>query len=255
MNPNNKTQELLKELNPISIQEMDRVRLLSRTDRKFLMDTNELHEFLEKIGNDYAVLEMNGKRLLRYETSYFDTPELKLYFMHLHGVGKRFKVRKRFYRDSSTGFFELKTKTNQGKTEKQRIENTSDERTLSQAEKDLLQNELPFSPDELEMGLFTGYDRITLVNKERNERVTIDLGLFFIHREVKKEMHNLVIVEVKQDQKFLSAALKALRNLRRKPGGLSKYCLGLIVTNPDLRFNRFKPLTLKVNKLIRATTT
>ena len=68
-------------------------------------------------------------------------------------------------------------------------------------------------------------------------------------------MHNLVIVEVKQDPKFLSAALKALRNLRRKPGGLSKYCLGLIVTNPGLRFNRFKPLTLKVNKLIRATTT
>jgi hypothetical protein len=175
--------------------------------------------------------------------------------MHLHGFGKRFKVRKRFYRDSSKGFFELKTKTNRGKTEKMRIEDTSEADVLSAQEMDLLRKELPFSPEELEMGLFTGYDRITLVNKTINERVTIDLGLFFIHRGLRKDMHDLVIVEVKQDEKQLSPAIKSLRDLRRKPGGLSKYCLGLIATNPDIKQNRFKPLTIKVNKLIRATTT
>jgi hypothetical protein len=111
---------------------------------------------------------------------------------------------------------------------------------------------LPFPPEELETGLFTGYNRITLVNKNINERITIDLDLYFSHHETRKDMHNLAIVEVKQDEKQMSSAVKSLRELRRKPGGLSKYCLGLIITNPHLKFNRFKPLTLKVNKLIRA---
>lgn len=237
----------------ISLEEMDRVRLLNRIDKKYVLDTTELDALLEKLQNDYLVLEVQSKRLLQYETRYYDTPDLKLYFMHLYGFGRRFKVRKRFYKDSAVRFFELKTKTNRGKTEKQRLMIESDRDSLSDEACRLLRDDLPFSPNELQPGLFTGYNRITLVNKYQNERVTIDLNLSFVFRGIKKSMENLVIVEVKQDEKQLSPAVKALRELRRKPGGLSKYCLGLIMTVPDLRQNRFKPLTLKINKLTRAT--
>ncbi|MEZ5173188.1 MAG: polyphosphate polymerase domain-containing protein [Bacteroidia bacterium] len=248
------TEQQLHKYQSISLEEMDRVRLLNRIDRKYVLDTGELKNFLELMYDDYMVLEVNSKRQLRYETRYYDTPDYKLYFMHLHGFGRRFKVRKRFYKDSSVRFFELKTKTNQGKTEKQRLFMENDQDSLSSEVRTLLQADLPFSPDQLEPGLFTGYDRITLVNKHINERVTIDLNLFFVFRGIKKSMDDLVIIEVKQGAKQLTPAVKALRELRRKPGGLSKYCLGMIMTNPDLRHNRFKPLTLQISKLTRVTT-
>ncbi len=238
---------------PISLEGMDRVRLLNRTDKKYLMNAEMLNTFLRPLANYYFVLEHIEKRILHYETQYFDTKELDLYAMHLHGQGRRYKVRRRFYSDSKIRFFELKTRTNQGKTEKQRILTPDNNSQLREEEIELLQNELPFAPELLKPTLLTGYDRITLVNKTHNERVTIDLSLNFEQDGEKTEMQNLVIVEVKQAEKALTPALEALRDLRQKPGGISKYCLGLISTLPKLPFNRFKPLLLKIDKLITTT--
>ena len=217
------------------------------------MNAEMLNTFLRPLANYYFVLEHIEKRILHYETQYFDTKELDLYAMHLHGQGRRYKVRRRFYSDSKIRFFELKTRTNQGKTEKQRILTPDNNSQLREEEIELLQNELPFAPELLKPTLLTGYDRITLVNKTHNERVTIDLSLNFEQDGEKAEMQNLVIVEVKQAEKALTPALEALRDLRQKPGGISKYCLGLISTLPKLPFNRFKPLLLKIDKLITTT--
>jgi hypothetical protein len=244
---------IINSFDPISLEGMDRVRLLNRTDKKYLMNAEMLNTFLRPLANYYFVLEHIEKRILHYETQYFDTKELDLYAMHLHGQGRRYKVRRRFYSDSKIRFFELKTRTNQGKTEKQRILTPDNNSQLREEEIELLQNELPFAPELLKPTLLTGYDRITLVNKTHNERVTIDLSLNFEQDGEKAEMQNLVIVEVKQAEKALTPALEALRDLRQKPGGISKYCLGLISTLPKLPFNRFKPLLLKIDKLITTT--
>ena len=244
---------IINSFDPISLEGMDRVRLLNRTDKKYLMNAEMLNTFLRPLANYYFVLEHIEKRILHYETQYFDTKELDLYAMHLHGQGRRYKVRRRFYSDSKIRFFELKTRTNQGKTEKQRILTPYNNSQLREEEIELLQNELPFAPELLKPTLLTGYDRITLVNKTHNERVTIDLSLNFEQDGEKAEMQNLVIVEVKQAEKVLTPALEALRDLRQKPGGISKYCLGLISTLPKLPFNRFKPLLLKIDKLITTT--
>lgn len=241
---------IISRFNPISLEGMNRVRLLKRTDKKYLMNELMLNTFLEPLHEYYFMLEHVEKRILHYETQYYDTTELDLYSMHLHGQGRRFKVRRRFYSDSKIRFFELKTRTNQGRTEKQRILSPHSDSELREEEIELLQNELPFDPELLKPTLLTGYDRITLVNKTHNERVTIDLSLNFEQEGEKTEMQNLVIVEVKQAEKALTPALEALRDLRQKPGGISKYCLGLISTLPQLPFNRFKPLLLKIDKLI-----
>ncbi|MEX1188290.1 MAG: polyphosphate polymerase domain-containing protein [Bacteroidia bacterium] len=246
----NSIAHIVSKFSPISLDGMDRVRLLKRTDKKYLMNIEMLSVFLEPLSDDYFVLEHVNKRILHYETQYFDTENLDLYNMHLHGKGRRYKVRRRFYSDSKIRFFELKTRTNQGKTEKTRVLTPDNDAILKTQELELLQNELPFAPELLHPTLLTGYDRITLVNKTSNERVTIDLSLHFEKGDDKAEIQNLVIVEVKQAEKALTPALEALRDLRQKPGGISKYCLGLISTLPQLSFNRFKPLLLKVDKLI-----
>ena len=246
---NQSLEHIISKFSPITLDEMERVRLLKRIDKKYLMNADMLNDFLEPLAKDYYVLEHVGKRLLHYETQYFDTENLDLYNMHLHGQGRRYKVRRRLYSDSKVRFFELKTRTNQGRTEKQRILTPDDKERLREDEIELLQDELPFSPSLLKPTLLTGYERITLVNKSCDERVTIDLSLNFEKGDHKADMENLVIIEVKQASKDLTPALEALRDLRQKPGGISKYCLGLISMLPKLPFNRFKPLLLKIEKL------
>lgn len=242
---------LLQQFEPIGLQNMERVKLLHRTDKKYLMHRNSLENFLLSLAPHYYMLEHIGKRVMHYETQYYDTKDLDLYNLHLHGHGRRWKVRKRHYTDSDVLFFELKTRTNKGKTEKQRVDSTHDSSGFSPNEADLLKDELPFQPNQLVETLSTGYDRITLVNKTIEERITIDTALSFSGSHGKADMSNLVIVEVKQGGKSLSPALKALRELRQKPGGISKYCLGLISTMPNLPNNRFKPMLLKIQKLIQ----
>ena len=41
-----------------------------------------------------------------------------------------------------------------------------------------------------------------------------------------------------------------LRELRIKPSGFSKYCIGSALTNPKLKRNRFKPRFKKIDKLL-----
>ncbi len=238
----------------IGLNQMDRVKLLRRTDKKYLLHANKLEDFLASLSNTYFMLEHVGKRVMHYETQYYDTENLDLYNLHLHGTGRRWKVRKRIYTDSNVTFFELKTRTNKGKTEKQRVNSNPDDREFAASEIELLGTELPFSSDRLTKTLSTGYDRITLVNKTVNERITIDTSLSFKGLQGTADMSNLVIVEVKQGDKNLTPALKALRELRQKPGGISKYCLGLISTTPNLPANRFKPMLLKIQKLIQVPT-
>jgi len=238
----------------IGLDQMERVKLLRRTDKKYLIHADTLDEFLASLSKEYFMLEHVGKRVMHYETQYYDTENFDLYNLHLHGTGRRWKVRKRVYTDSDVTFLELKTRTNKGKTEKQRISSNPNSQQFIAAEIELLGTELPFSSDKLIETLSTGYDRITLVNKSVNERITIDTSLIFKGLQGSADMSNLVIVEVKQGEKHLTPALKALRELRQKPGGISKYCLGLISTIPNLPANRFKPMLLKIQKLIQAPT-
>ena len=66
----------------------------------------------------------------------------------------------------------------------------------------------------------------------------------------KKEvtLHNLVIVEIKQNRANETAHLtQALRNLKVGKQGFSKYCIGRSLTE-DIKKNNFKPLLLKISK-------
>ena len=59
----------------------------------------------------------------------------------------------------------------------------------------------------------------------------------------------LVIVEVKQDGTLPSKFKDFLRDARVKKKGLSKYCLGMLLTEEHLKYNRFKDKIRYVNKL------
>ena len=96
------------------------------------------------------------------------------------------------------------------------------------------------------------FRRITLVNFGKTERLTIDLGLQFHNYETGADgmMDDAVIIELKRDGRVPSPILPLLRELRIKPQGFSKYCIGSVVTNKSLRVNNFKLKLRSVEKTV-----
>ena len=71
---------ILLNFDPISLKEMDGVALMNRTDVKFVFSKEKLPQFLEQLMEHYYVLDVNGNRISRYESLYFDTQKFDLYF-------------------------------------------------------------------------------------------------------------------------------------------------------------------------------
>ena len=243
--------KLLREFTPISLEEMSGVKLMNRTDTKFVTNMEKLHQLLEMAQEDYFVQEIDGGRNLEYDTTYFDTTQFDMYNQHQCNHTNRQKIRFRTYCISGLQFMEVKTKNNHGRTKKKRIEVT-DMNLAEQEKSDFLGKYLRYGVDTLQPALNNHFSRITLVNKAKTERLTIDSALRFhnLVNGVDKDMGNLVIIELKRDGLVYSPVLEMLRQLRIHPHGFSKYCMGSALTNPELRINRFKRKLIEINKII-----
>lgn len=96
------------------------------------------------------------------------------------------------------------------------------------------------------------FNRVTLVNKLKTERLTIDFDLQFdnIVTGRHQDMGDIVIVELKRDGLQPSPILKSLMQLGIKPMGFSKYLIGSALTDDTLRRNRIKPRLRQIAKMI-----
>lgn len=246
----------LKELNdfqPISLQEMDNVKLMDRQDIKFVFKTDILPAILKEAENYYKVLEIENKRIQNYSSLYFDTDYFKFYLDHHNGKMNRHKVRFREYTDSDLHFLEVKFKNNKGDTRKKRIEIPKEifmKGILSGNEMKFVEERLNYKPEPLSSKLSVNYSRITLVHYGLKERATIDLNLSFQNITRKKDFCGMIILEVKQDRLSLSSDLiQILRKFRLSSIKISKYCLGINSLFPYVKYNRFKPRIIAVDKL------
>ena len=109
-----------------------------------------------------------------------------------------------------------------------------------------------FTADRISPRMTTAFDRITLVNAEKTERLTIDLHLHF-HNVVSGLDAGLgpaVIIELKQDGRADSRMKRILLERRVKPIHVSKYCIGTTLTDPTAKSNRFKLKIKKIEKVI-----
>ncbi len=241
--------DIIASFKPITLFEMDIVALLKRVDTKFLLRADKLPDLLKSIGDKYKVLEINNSRILSYKSLYFDTPKYKFYFDHHNGKIRRTKVRIRQYVDSDLFFLEVKKKDGKGNTDKSRIRIDEFELNLSDHSKRFVDQVIG---DELDLrpSLWNGFQRITLVNTEEKERVTIDLNLHFTMGDQRKDLDNIVIIELKQERfNQKSTIVKALRKRSVYKYGFSKYCIGMISLFEHLKYNRFKPKLLRIKKI------
>ena len=244
--------ELLKTFAPISLEQMSSVKLMNRTDTKFVTTRQRLQQLLTMALKDYYIQEIDGQRNLEYDTTYFDTRGFDMYCEHQHGHANRQKIRFRTYCISGLQFMEVKTKNNHGRTKKKRMEVT-DMNLRDEEKRQFLSEHLRYDAGSLQPALNNHFSRITLVNRAKTERLTIDSSLRFhnLQNDLMLDMGDLVIIELKRDGQVFSPVLEMLHQLHIHPHGFSKYCMGSALTCQHLLpVNRFKTKLIEVWKLV-----
>lgn len=242
---------LLTAFLPITLEEMSAIRLMNRIDTKFLLSMDDLKRLLRFATGDYLVQEVGGERDIDYHTVYLDTPAQDMYLTHLHGRSVREKIRVRTYVASNLSFLEIKNKNNKGRTDKKRIKVGSLDTLPEDGASGFLKQYALYGLEQLTPQLENNFKRITLVNKARTERLTIDCGICFhnIRNGNTCCLDNVAVVELKRDGRVFSPISRVLNEMHVHPSSFSKYCIGCALTNNRLKQNRLKPKIRRVMKL------
>ncbi len=252
MNVQDNIRSLVEQLPPITLDEMKSIRLMKRTDTKFVTNKETLARLLELCKGHYYAQRVNDDPISPYTTTYFDDLDNHMMFRrHQAGHKPRTKVRVRTYINGGITFLEIKKKDNHGKTRKKRIQVPTMEAVMYDGfGEEFLTEQTGYTWNDIKPTVRNFFDRITLVNYEKTERLTIDFDLNFHNYETDTDesMGNAVIIELKRDGRAPSPILPLLRQLRIKPNGFSKYCIGSVITNKNLRVNNFKLRLRLINK-------
>ena len=244
---------VLNKFDSITLEQMSMVRLMNRIDTKYITKRENLIRFLSEMSEDYYVQEINNKRISLYHTMYMDTPDLQMYIAHQDDRSVRQKVRIREYVDSDLSFFEVKNRDNKGRIIKERIVLSDSKDYDTEKGVSFIEKQTPYNMQNLIPQLENSFERITLVNKEKTLRLTIDLNISFknIQTRVKNDLlSDIVIIEIKHDGKLKPESRSLLKKLNIHQEKISKYCVGSVLTNPDLKYNRFKPKLYFIKKII-----
>ena len=239
----------LQSYHKVTLNDLDQVKLMNRTDLKYCLHIKQLPQILEAIQSDYSVLEIEGKTIFKYDNTYFDTPDNQMFICHHNGKSNRFKIRIRNYVESNLNFLEIKLKNNKGRTIKKRVVKQEFIPEFTDNEMNFLEKVTPFSSLNLEPKIRSFFSRFTLVDKDFTQRITFDMAPGFQNPENKITLDNLVIIEIKQDKSSNPAMItNILQQLKIRQQGFSKYCIGRSLLEDKIKKNNFKPLLLKIKK-------
>lgn len=246
------TRALIGRFEPISLTEMDSVKLQDRVDTKYIFSERQLPELLLALSAHYRVLEVDGRRGTDYRSLYFDTADLKHYRDHHNKRTFRSKVRFREYLGSGLVFLEVKRKTGTGRTDKarQRVDRIPDMLTPEHQRfvQEASRCEAPLLPT-----LWNHFTRYTFVAKSGTERLTMDLDLRYSDPQGAGALGGIVVAELKQPRaNRQSPFVQQMRRMGIRPSGMSKYCVGMLTLGRRVKHNAFKEVLLKLERLRQA---
>jgi len=244
--------KIVTDFSPISLDEMDDVKLMSRTDTKFAFRANKMPLLLQQLMPFYRVLTIDGELIHDYKSLYYDTEDRRFYLDHHNGRVNRNKIRFREYVGSKLTFLEIKRKNNKGKTIKKRMKVDKISNQLSEKEQKYIERIIG-RPMNVDAKQWINFSRITFVHKTQKERLTMDVNLTFENANEKGDMKHIVIAEVKQERMSRSSDfMRIAKEMYILPIRISKYCMSTLKLNPELKKNRFKEKVLFINKLKQA---
>lgn len=227
-------------LSPVGLAELNsRAALQERVDTKFIVFPSVLARLVGRLGADIEILEIDGRRQFQYDSTYFDTPDLRTYRDHVQGRRRRFKARTRTYVDSGLSMFEIKLEGGRGTTEKLRTPHPLDAAhtltgTARQRLDDVLAEQSIAPVSELGTATSTAYRRITLTDRTRPVRITVDSDLVVTSRRgVVRALDDRVLLELKTPTDR-DPVLRVLHEMGVRPVSVSKYAAGVALLHPEL---------------------
>jgi len=239
----------------VSLNDLNsRAAMLERRDNKYVVDADVMGNLLARLRDSFTALEIDGLRTFHYETNYFDGPGRPSYFDHHRGKRRRAKFRIRKYTESRSAFVEIKLKNGQGFTVKKRLPcdfqltEVLDSRSLAYVHgcyhsaygTDFSYPLLP--------SLNVYYNRAALVSQTNAERITIDSSLRFDHQRQGFSVSKDIFILETKSRNGNGLVDKLLRELHQHPlKNFSKYCIGSILLERELKHNLFKPAIRKLS--------
>lgn len=223
--------------------------LQTRIDRKYVLPQSAAARVVDELDAGIRILDTEGTRAFRYESVYFDTPDLLSFRLAAQPRRRRFKIRSRTYVESRTAFLELKTRGARSATVKDRIGyRVADRRILTDEARGYAAKSLDAigidgtRADDLQMRLTTHYRRATFVAPDGSARSTVDTDLQW--RDVSGRTlvtPDLTIIETKSGS-AASDFDRALWRAGHRPVSISKYATGMAALHPELPRNRWARL-------------
>lgn len=234
-------QAMVSRFDGLDLAQSARAELFDRRDTKFVVGLEQVRLILESALPFYLALDVAGERMQAYHTTYFDTPDLRLYRDHHSARPRRYKVRCRRYLCTGQAFLEVKSKTARNQTVKTRVSTPGSIVAIDAMAAAFLSPLVAVPPGDLAPSLESGFRRITLIHRHLPERVTIDLDLSFAAGDRAATVAGLAILEAKQARGRRSEMIGVLRTLGAHPSAFSKYCVGIALLHDEVKHNRFGP--------------
>lgn len=242
---------LATRIQPVDLDTVNqRAELLARVDRKYVVTGHELEQLMESLCDRAQVLEVQGLRLLRYSSTYFDTLDLATYSAHRQRRRRRYKIRLRSYLDTDAHFLEVKYKGRQQVTVKDRLpqesaamsDGLSPEGLAFAAE--VIGRAYQFRiPGPLTPSVTTRNARSTFLFAADASRMTVDVNVNFDDGLSAGGLHErFAILETKSPGRATYAD-QVLRRMNVRPAQVSKYCTAVGLLRPDVPSNRWHHLT------------
>lgn len=243
---------LIDRFEPISLTEMDGVKLQDRVDTKYVLANEHLNKVLEGMLAHYRLLEIDGVRGTAYRSLYFDTPDLQHYQDHHNKRTFRSKVRFREYIGSGLVYLEVKRKTGRGRTDKARMKVEAIPEQLTEEHVRFITEALG-KEQTLGPVLWNHFTRYTFVNNRAPERLTMDIDLRYTDPTGQRDLGGIVVAELKQERADrTSPFVELMRSMNIRPSGMSKYCVGMLTLDRPVKHNAFKQVLLMLDRLRNA---
>lgn len=248
----NNYKEYCLKFNFHGLKDVGGLSLMKRQDTKYIININKLEDIFNIIKDDYTILKVNGESFIKYENTYYDTKQMKLYNLHHNNCFSRLKIRVRQYQNSLVKYLEIKIKSNKNITVKERIEIPMNGSINDRESNIFLESMLGKGlTRELNKKLIISYYRISLMSKKYNERVSIDFNLSAKNICEKTIFHlvNHVVIEIKQERNNRNSLLsQTMKSLKCRPLSFSKYCISCALLYSNIiKTNRFKNIISKLN--------
>jgi hypothetical protein len=242
---------ILDSFHSVGLDQMDDVKLMNRTDTKFVFPVCKLPELLRLAKRNYSILEIDRERFFSYTTTYLDTNDYYFFCQQATNRPERHKVRYRTYESTGHTFLEVKRKTKKNRTIKWRIANNLLPEGCDQEALIFLNDFVPEESKKLRPVMTNRFTRITLVGLKTKERITIDYAISFSDENGHSiQLPYLAIAELKQEgYTNQSPFIRIAKQCHIRPSGFSKYCVGSALLYDLPKKNAFKRKFLLLNKV------